>query len=977
MANLSFTVGGAHTGNYSSNPVIFGSAEADQIQDTTGGVPHTIFGGAGGDSLVGSAGAGVDQLYGEAGNDTLEANANGAGLYGGDGDDVITGGAGVDTIYGGTGNDTVDITGTGADTVYGEAGNDVIDATASTAVKLVYGGDGKDTITGGTAADTIYGDAGDDIIIGGTGASKLDGGAGNDSIKGAGAADTITGGTGNDTIITAAGADVITFASGDGNDIVTDFTAGTDKLNVSATKANLTFTRNTANELVVGISGTTDTINLGATAGTYDLVASDGAAKVIVTDTTATYASDVLAYEGKAGVANTVSTTNSTGAATYDLTSSKFYSIEKFDNSASWFGGSVVRGTTGADTLVAANAIVGGTTGDQLWGRAGADSLVGGNGNDVFWYGLNEGNDVVNNASKDDVVYLYNVNSADVSYVLNGTDLQVRFANSSDILTIQGWNTSAATQAKIRTADKAAFTPVVTSNGVITTSQTTGKTTIDLTNYTNVTRIDNTANLTGGSVLRGASTNDTLQASAYGDQLWGRTGTDSLVGGAGSDVFWYGRSESDKTIANYTLSDDVVKLYNLNLADANYAYDGTDLVMSFVGGDRVTVKGTQTAKIASADYASGVKVTALNTTNNQVAYVQNAIHFGGTGTSDQLVYAGADKLTIDLENTASYRNLEYVNASTSTSVGTVIRGTSGANKLEAAVGGSQLWGRAGADTLVGDVADAAADTFWVGSGEGAKTINHFDVGTAATKDTLKLYNANLADVSFKGLASGAVEVSFTGSADKTTLAGSAAIVNTGLKVQTADHASGINAVVATSAGAATYIDNTYYYYGSTTADTLTGGATGTIDLSSSKVISFESGVASAAAGSVLRGSEGDNILTAGTNGAQLWGRGGNDTLIGTNTKADIFWFGKDEGADVVKNFESGTDTIMLYTAGLTAADVTIAASGTNDLVFTIGTGTLTVEGGKSALVGGSTIKLADGNNYTVELASGAYALKKV
>jgi len=42
------------------------------------------------------------------------------------------------------------------------------------------------------------------------------------------------------------------------------------------------------------------------------------------------------------------------------------------------------------------------------------DTLIGGAGADMFWYGKNEGNDVVSGADENDVINLYNVNIADV-----------------------------------------------------------------------------------------------------------------------------------------------------------------------------------------------------------------------------------------------------------------------------------------------------------------------------------------------------------------------------------------------------------------------------------------------------------------------------------------------------------------------------------------------------------------------------------
>lgn len=88
----------------------------------------------------------------------------------------------------------------------------------------------------GTAgvADTINGTAGNNVITGLSGNDTINGGAGND---------TITGGTGTDTLTGGTGTNVFVFAAGDNGaapsatvfDIITDFRAGTNSIDLGAT----------------------------------------------------------------------------------------------------------------------------------------------------------------------------------------------------------------------------------------------------------------------------------------------------------------------------------------------------------------------------------------------------------------------------------------------------------------------------------------------------------------------------------------------------------------------------------------------------------------------------------------------------------------------------------------------------------------------------------------------------------------------
>ena len=85
-------------------------------------------------------------------------------LFGGQGDDTLTGNIFADRLYGGDGQDTINGNG-GKDYIEGNEGNDV----------LLSGGSGDDTIRGGQ---------GDDLLDGGTDDDTLDGGLDNDTLKG-------------------------------------------------------------------------------------------------------------------------------------------------------------------------------------------------------------------------------------------------------------------------------------------------------------------------------------------------------------------------------------------------------------------------------------------------------------------------------------------------------------------------------------------------------------------------------------------------------------------------------------------------------------------------------------------------------------------------------------------------------------------------------------------------------------------------
>ncbi|MBW0144476.1 calcium-binding protein [Sphingomicrobium clamense] len=91
-------------------------------------------------------------------------------LYGGVGDDLITGLGGNDSIAGGFGHDTLR-GGAGDDHVNGDYGNDIVDGGEGN--DLLTGGYGNDIIQGGDGADRLSDVGGDDQLVGGGGADDI------------------------------------------------------------------------------------------------------------------------------------------------------------------------------------------------------------------------------------------------------------------------------------------------------------------------------------------------------------------------------------------------------------------------------------------------------------------------------------------------------------------------------------------------------------------------------------------------------------------------------------------------------------------------------------------------------------------------------------------------------------------------------------------------------------------------------------
>ena len=123
-------------------------------------------------------------------------------------------------------------------------GNDVISINFSTGVTFNAGA-GNDFVSGGVGGDILNGGTGNDTINGADGSDKLTGGAGSDLLSGATGNDTLIGGAGKDTFAGGAGKDTFDFnalseigVTSTTRDLITDFTHGIDKIDLSTLDAN-------------------------------------------------------------------------------------------------------------------------------------------------------------------------------------------------------------------------------------------------------------------------------------------------------------------------------------------------------------------------------------------------------------------------------------------------------------------------------------------------------------------------------------------------------------------------------------------------------------------------------------------------------------------------------------------------------------------------------------------------------------------
>jgi subtilisin-like proprotein convertase family protein len=177
--------------------------EGDNLGAGMGDVEQ-VYGGIGDDRLSGTDG--VNEIRGSPGNDTIRSLDGGDVVFAGLGDDIVHAGPGDDTVYGNPGSDVID-GGEGSDWAKFKPGAFAVDVSLAAGTST---GEGRDTlqsienVNGTKLADVLTASTAGNILLGGDGADtihakdnvggndQVDGGAGTDSCT-ADAGDTVKG----------------------------------------------------------------------------------------------------------------------------------------------------------------------------------------------------------------------------------------------------------------------------------------------------------------------------------------------------------------------------------------------------------------------------------------------------------------------------------------------------------------------------------------------------------------------------------------------------------------------------------------------------------------------------------------------------------------------------------------------------------------------------------------------------------------
>ena len=249
------------------------------------------------------------------------------------------------------------------------------------------------------------------------------------------------------------------------------------------------------------------------------------------------------------------------------------------------------------------------------------------------------------------------------------------------------------------------------SNGVIQANDS-GETITSYVDYPDILSIYGGA---GNDILRGNNLDNVIQGGNGDDWIWGGSqGTDTLTGGLGNDVYWWGNGDGKDALVSTTAGDsrDALFFYNLNLGDYRGWYEGNDLWLQTGAGETLCWRDWK-----AADAKNRLQSLVFS---NKFAYAWN----GGQGAEVSLSDSFYERYGI--------HHLVALDSGNCT-----LRGGSGADTIDGGTGNDLIWGGRGAnDRMSGG---NGADVFYFGNGDGSDVIGR---SGERYRDTVKVYNAN-------------------------------------------------------------------------------------------------------------------------------------------------------------------------------------------------------------------------------------------
>lgn len=586
-------------------------------------------------------------------------------------------------------------------------------------------------IAAGDGDDGLYADDNDNVLYGD---------AGNDTIYGMGGDDVFVGGTGTDQIRGGAGDDIYRFSRGDGTDYIEE-TDGFDTIQLGEgispndVVARVVSTEEKSISLELSIVGTKDKIAVNYHFGRYSYyqqedIASPGnqIERVMFADGTAWDLDEI--YRRAHDMAGTDGNDNFSMVGNAPVI---YHGLAGNDNISGRSGKDMLYGDAGDDYISGGGTLIGGPGNDRIYGSK---------GDDVYIFNRGDGQDLITDTGGVDTIRFGDGIRPDdivIKRVGNGYghNLELCIKDTDDKVAVYehfGTNSywgsvdnPAVKIERVEFADGTVWTKEDIDDKMHNRTGTDGADTIEAYGKRGVVY----HGLGGDDNLRGAAGNDQLYGENGDDRISGGDGNDLIVGGRGNDIIDSFRGD-DTYVFNRGDGKDIITDYNgFDTVQFGEGIKPEDIVLKRVYANRewsleMSIRDTEDAVTFISHFDPVKSYSTANYALEQIAFADGTVwtkddidykmhHLTGTEENDQL--AAYDKADVVYYGRGGDDNL---------------RGGAGNDKLYGEGGDDQLYGDEGNDLIVGGKGNDTIssfrgdDTYVFNRGDGKDIITDYN-----------------------------------------------------------------------------------------------------------------------------------------------------------------------------------------------------------------------------------------------------------
>jgi Ca2+-binding RTX toxin-like protein len=243
-------------------------------------------------------------------------------------------------------------------------------------------------------------------------------------------------------------------------------------------------------------------------------------------------------------------------------------------------GYDIIEGKEGNDTIYGQGGD------DHIIGGPGNDTLNGGPGNDLYFFGLGDGKDIINNiyndkVRNDDIVFDKGIKPENLSFYKKSGDLLIKI-NEDDSILVKYYFRDPEFMIDFlifENKDQIKLHKLVESKGLL---------------HFSTEKRDNIFGYEGFDIIKGKGGNDHLYGKEGDDQLIGGLGNDDLTGGEGNDLYYFNLGDGkDRILTNIRNDindeDNIIFGKGINFKDLAFIKKRNHLVIQIGTNDSIEI----------------------------------------------------------------------------------------------------------------------------------------------------------------------------------------------------------------------------------------------------------------------------------------------------------------------------------------------------------------------------------------------------